>query len=247
MSLACVLSATHAWFPSFIFDDSLNGPSWSVSCEVFFCVAFVLFRPLLFRVQSFTQGLGSATFLWLLLLVIAFIIRGLNMHNSPLKYCPALRLPQFFLGCVTGRMHALGHFDTLRNSTASAVGATTSILILVTCAALAQPFSQSPLYPFFISGLLDPMFTVLLICLASEQSTHVSTTHKILSSSPFLWLGMQSYSLYLLQSPVDRMLRGLGHYEGDPSSGTLPSLLMWPVLVTGTFIVYHTIETSFFW
>jgi len=96
------------------------------------------------------QAAACAAGLWLLLLAIALAFRGLDLHNSPFKFWPAVRLPQFLLGCVLGRSHALGHFEPLRGSGAAAWLAPLSLAGLVVCAAAPPPFAESLVYPFYV-------------------------------------------------------------------------------------------------
>jgi peptidoglycan/LPS O-acetylase OafA/YrhL len=106
-SFITVVAAAHAWIPELIFQDVFNGPTWSVSCEIFFTVVFAVVRPALLRINTL-QWVGLA---WLatlvLLLAISNLFRVMDMHNSPLKFLPIVRAPQFLLGALLGRMHVL--------------------------------------------------------------------------------------------------------------------------------------------
>ena len=239
--LLCVLAAGHAWSPSLIFDDSFNGPSWSVSCELFFAVALLPLAPRLQKASSFRACSCILLLLLASLLSISFTFRALDLHNSHLKFFPPLRLPQFLIGYTLGVAFNHGHLERARPYTPCA--AALAGLSLVAAAAVAPPFAANPLYPFYISGLLDPLWAILIISLALPPNSHAAI-HAALSSRPLIYAGKRSYALYLLQSPIQRLVRAAkGSPAGeDQSTGSAWPLVYWPALLAAAEVLHRIVE-----
>ena len=240
-SLGRVLSGVHAWFPDLIFQDSFNGPTWSVSCEIFFSLIFTVLYPAVLTRMRLRWLLVMWVAMVVLLLATSFLFRALDMHNSPLKFLPIVRLPQFVLGTLLGRMHVLGAFRDL--CTYAHFAALSAVLGLLTAALCAQPFASNPLYPFYISGLLEPLFSLLLAALSVTPSVPVQlSVHGLLSTITLNRVGRMSYSIYLLQSPTHRVIKYLGGFQGIDDAGCVPLWLFLPVLFVCSHISFTYVE-----
>ena len=240
-SLGRVLSGVHAWFPDLIFQDSFNGPTWSVSCEIFFSAVFSLLYPAVLIRMRLTWLRVVWAVMVILLLMTAFLFRALDMHNSPLKFLPIVRLPQFILGALLGRMHVLGAFRDLCAYAHSA--ALFAMLGLLTATLCAQPFASSPLYPFYVSGLLDPLISLLLAALSVTPSVPVTlSVHGLLSTITLNRVGRMSYSIYLLQSPTHRLVKHLVGFQGIDDAGCVSLWLFLPVLLICSHIFFNYVE-----
>jgi peptidoglycan/LPS O-acetylase OafA/YrhL len=110
-----------------------------------------------------------------------------------LRYDPVVRLPEFVIGIVLGRLYLDDDVRARLDSRASA-------LSLAAAGALVVAFSRSfafP-YPLFHNGLLAPLFAVLIIALAGGRGPLAA----LLSTRPLVALGEASYSLYVIHVPL---------------------------------------------
>jgi peptidoglycan/LPS O-acetylase OafA/YrhL len=94
-----------------------------------------------------------------------------------------LRLPEFLIGVIAARES--------RTRAWAALPATLAILV-------ALAISSSIPYVLLHHGLLDPLFVVLIVALASGGGL----LGRVLSSGPFVALGEASYALYIVHVPL---------------------------------------------
>ena len=221
-----------------------NTPGWSVSAEAFF---YSLFPALSARLRSCSVGqlASRATAFYVLALVppvIALVAEltgshvlrvqvpagsgGLDVQTWIVRFAgfsPIARLPEFLIGiCV-------GYWLTTRHRSLPPSGATWLELGAVaglTCAWLGLGASaQSKIW--LDSGLLAPLFALLLIALACGSGLFA----RLLARRPFQVLGEASYAIYILQEPVLIWATKL------PIIATLPALAFVSVYVAGLILI----------
>jgi peptidoglycan/LPS O-acetylase OafA/YrhL len=191
---AAVLALVQAHVPNW----SLvwNAPSWSLSAEAFFYLLFPFVAPWLLRV---TRPRVWALAMWCVLMGTA----GLFWRFGPpavdgsrgtaidvFRHLPLLRLPEFAIGVLAARE---------RRTIAWAVGPAALAML----AALAM--SSSMPYVLLHHGLIDPVFVVLIVALASGGGL----LGRVLASPPLVLLGEASYALYILHLPLTNIARAI--------------------------------------
>ncbi len=196
-----VLSMQQAWTPWTAW--YWNYPAWSVSVEAFFYLAFPFVAPALkkFNLKTCVAAMAS---LWLLSLVVPVTLcltRGYipvigDRIQMAVEYTPLLRLPEFLIGLLLGRVYVLGFRfrPTIAKTVALLSGAA-----LLACLALGPSIPR----PVLANGLLAPLFALLIYSLAEGEGWLARCL-----SLPFLvLLGEASYGIYILQIPVSYVLR----------------------------------------
>ena len=191
------LTLTQAWTPSHAL--FWNGPSWSLSVEVFFYLLFPFILPWLWRLNE-KQLLGVALLLWLAMLVPSGVLDSLGAHAGHgaaessatlnfIKYSPVLRLPEFMIGIMLGK-HFLGKPEPDSFFRFSSFASAVTALALL---------GMSPRLPTLMvhNGLLDPIFALLIYGLCKWNGLLA----QFLSTSAVVFLGESSYALYLLHQP----------------------------------------------
>jgi peptidoglycan/LPS O-acetylase OafA/YrhL len=190
-----------AWAPQTA--CALNCPGWSLSAEAFFYAVFPLLVVPVQRAST-RRLLGAAAALWVVTLAFPLLYLALapdhlahpkadsyGMWLMRLKFTPLVRLPEFVVGVVAGRLFAAGAFDRLRSRwmEAAAVAATLAVL-------LASPALP---YPLVHNGLLTPLFAALVVLLALG----LGPVSGFLSTKRMELLGGASYALYILHLPLN--------------------------------------------
>lgn len=180
---ALQLMLVQSW--GFVDHHGWNYPAWSVSAE-WFC--YLLF-PILAVVASRTGRVGTMVAIGILLLAIGItyetVFSGtLNQSTGS----PALlrAAPEFLLGCLLRR---------LTRQITIADWPWTAIVI-----GLAGLWSVSFITVLPVGLLAIPLFAALVLA----ASTSDNLFSRVLSLRPVIAIGAASYSLYLMQAPVEK-------------------------------------------
>lgn len=213
LGLAALVLA-QAWTPLTVF--AWNTPGWSLSVEAFF---YGLFPSLVRRIRC--QSTGDlvryvATF-FVAALIPPLVVTAVELTQSPLLdarfpagaggldvhtwivrflgFSPIARLPEFLIGIAVGhwlRARAGRPVDGL------VAGCLEAVAVLALGGALVVLGSQPQWRVWLDSGILSPIFALLVIALASGTGPFA----RLLSVRPLQRLGDASYALYILQEPV---------------------------------------------
>jgi peptidoglycan/LPS O-acetylase OafA/YrhL len=145
-----------------------NPSSWSISIEFASYLIFpFLIGPILRTPKSW---------IFPLIIVAAIAVDATASHR-------VLRsMIEFLMGCAA--FAAVKHYDSQRLGMLSAV-------------AFVAPFIAAELVGFELPGITALCFTMVVFCLASEQSP--DPFRRLCSTGPLVFLGIISYSVYLLQ------------------------------------------------
>jgi peptidoglycan/LPS O-acetylase OafA/YrhL len=210
IAIGATLTLTHGWYLPSIMD--LNSPSWSLSAEGFFYLLFPWLAGK-FTSQRDRSLFGWALALWPLAMLSAIFymigrpdgIVALNDRAEGawlgfLLYAPIFRLGEFALGVVLGILLLRGQARV-----PGWLAWPVALGIIVTLVALPDA-----MYPMLHNGLIDPLFGLLILALASGESS----LERLLSKPWLTLLGEASYSLYILQEPIWRTLNRLGDRLG---------------------------------
>lgn len=229
-----------AWVPRMAL--TWNMPAWSLSVEAFFYFLFPFFAYGIWKIPR-----KYLKYTWLILYAVSllgtlgFSELGSDFRAAPLvdvflKFNPALRLPEFLIGIVLGRIflacpYFLPSFPVL--------GLVTVLSILV-----SYCFSDRLPYYLFHNGLLIPLFSLLILSVALGRDHGL----KWLKYPKLVFLGKASFALYILQFPVQIgvvSLLGLGKFHsiiGQILAVSLVIVLPIFVAVLACFYFDHPIQ-----
>ena len=222
----------------------LNCPAWSLSVEAFFYVAFLFVLPAVagWRVRRL---LGAAALMWGLMLAAPLLYMALRPDGlalvaprsvgtwiSVLKYNPLVRLPEFVLGVLVGRLFLLDARMPRRWIVAVESAAALSIVALLVL---------SPRIPYLLlhNGLLAPAFAALVFALARGAGP----LSRALSAPVLTRLGGASFALYILHVPLGTWLG-----RGYAALGVRPPAQPWgfavyaALVVAVSLLVFHGVE-----
>ena len=179
-----------------------NGPAWALSNLAFFYtvlpILLILTRALSNRSCFVFAGFAWATSIAFSLAYLRWNPDGLGYINNEtagfwlflLKYNPLVRLPEFFLGVLAGRLFlSTGGFQA---KTSTFVFLFAGILLLI-----ALLLGGRLPYPVVNSGLFAPLLALLVSSIASGGLGAHLLRHKWL-----VLLGNSSFCLYMLHLPI---------------------------------------------
>ncbi|MFP2901596.1 acyltransferase family protein [Corallococcus sp. 4LFB] len=222
-----------------------NPPSWSVSVEAFFYAVFPALAGRLerFRGARMAAALVGVWMLGLLPPVLYLVLRpdgpgpldaaSGGVWLTVLKLNPLVRLPEFLLGVLLGRVF-------VRERAAAAPRRSGAVMALAGAALLLLGFSQgaSIPYPLMHNALLAPASALLVYGLARGGGP----LGQALARPWLVHLGGASYALYLLQFPVSEGVHWLGRFV-DLSSPTRFLAVLLVLLVPASVAVHRWVET----
>lgn len=188
------LALTQSWVPSQAWYFSLNGVSWSLSCEAFFYLCFPLFLTALLRMSSDQRRVlqiacvasvfATAT--------IGILIDGQIGRQWFTNHLPPIRMIEFVFGCTLAIDLAHGH--RLRMGYKAAFALATAAYLL-----------SAHFYGAY-SNIAFPMVPFALLLFAAAQAD-VDKGGSFFSKRAIVWLGEISYCFYLVHQLVSRTIR----------------------------------------
>lgn len=183
-----------AWVTSF---GALNFPSWSISTEAFFYLAFPFALPIVERVVRSRDRFLLMAFFFVLSLMLALTLghdvgwRG----DSDFWRNPLLRLPEFLIGMLLAPSIDVGSSpQSARPRMMTGVMAVAAIAGFTLILATAPLLGRGRL----IEVLMTPVFMATIVIMASTENGLL----KLVSGRMLVLLGEASYALYLLHAPV---------------------------------------------
>ncbi|MFM7022848.1 MAG: acyltransferase family protein [Flavobacteriales bacterium] len=190
-----------AWYPPFCL--KLNGPSWSLSVELFFyCMFPFCFR--FFKNRPFKILVISALSLWILThtwdLFFSKNLYNFSFDNEHvflfLNSFPLIHFNTFLFGVMagvyilkmksSGRRYGYGPLFTW-------LSGLLILLVLISFASGTRLFTSH-----LNTGILCPVFMLITMGLAMDESI----ISRLFSAKPLEYLGNASYAMYLLQFPL---------------------------------------------
>lgn len=199
------LTLLQSWSPPY--PTSINPPGWSLSVEAFF---YWLFPFVLLAIRRYRVSAGKALALSMVLwgMTQAILIAAFNsgpdaglprFAHDLIYYFPLSHLCSFLLG-VSGGIWLLRRRVSIDNTIHSTLFVT-GALSLVVMAINGQP-RLGALLGFdipFRSSFYAPLFLLLIVAVAACRST----LSRALRARPLVLLGGASYSVYILQAPLE--------------------------------------------
>ena len=224
--IAAHLTMTHAW--GFWDHVGLNYPSWSISAEFF---AYLLF-PLLLAVRTRAPLAFVCT---AVALSLAFY-GSLGVESGTLTIETGLALVR----CVAGFMLGMALAGGTGRLAAWSDGALGALQVLVVSLIAAG----------FAFGLGDVLFMPLFVALVALTVEDRGVVASLLRAKPLLWLGLVSYSVYLLHVPVIRgtilvhawVLARLPEVDPAGIASLVFVALVFVLTVAGAGVTYWLIE-----
>jgi peptidoglycan/LPS O-acetylase OafA/YrhL len=233
MTFALNLAMVQAWG----FGPSLDGPGWSISAE---WAAYLLF-PLLLSVAFFRKSLwgwlsaaASVTLLVFLCILPAAAAHNLrplailDLHSSYRGMAVLRCLPEFTLGILAARLQGSRTAHWLGSNRWAGIALCLIILVMMTV-----PRAD-------LAVVL--LFPALILCLALEKNL----PGKVLASGPIRYLGVISYSIYLVHDLLGGLMgwthryahaHGLAHAQ--TYAAVLGVILTFPI----SAVAYKMIES----
>jgi peptidoglycan/LPS O-acetylase OafA/YrhL len=240
LSIISVAGLFQSWIPNMAM--AWNPVAWSLSCEAFFYACFPLLMILL-RKRSTPVLVAIAALCWITLLGVAsaYVLvapdgqahvtsddLGLTWLNL-IKFNPLVRLPEFVMGMVCGLWF-------LRDSKRRNM--TPVILAAIALFAIAVQFSARIPYPILHTGLLAPLFAVVVLGLAYRPAWS-----RVVENRVFVLLGDASYSFYLLHATI--ITSAMSHlYRTSPAfaHSTVAAAVPLTIAVAVSVAVYLLVE-----
>jgi peptidoglycan/LPS O-acetylase OafA/YrhL len=240
----------HAWIPWGGPDglsDTFNAPSWTLSVEALFYLAFPAIAALL--VQRLRWGVAQLALLgaasWLALGSLAIALQGTAHGEWVLRVFPPARLPDFLIGvvlglCVVQRIQR-ATLDARPEATGSSMRWTLlegALLALACLSPLAWALVGSDVLPATMgtSWFHLPAIAAAILVVSLERG---AISRRLLALRPLVWLGEVSYALYLVHLFLVLAAYRAGAY--DLLGPWLTSLL----LVVGSIAVAGIVHERF--
>ena len=199
------LTLLQAWFPGYAM--TFNSPSWALSVEVFFYVAFPILLFLLAK-RSPKFLLGIAVVLWLASQVFHSYL--LNHYYQPypspehdfIYYFPLLHLNAFLVGLVFGMLFKRYRQRIEIGPKATFWGVLLSFAVI--CLTIMYWHEISAWLGISIAltnGLLSPLFGLFIIFLSLDTSV----ISRFMQHKTLVLLGEASFAIYILQEPISQI------------------------------------------
>lgn len=226
-----VLTFLQSWTPWTAW--AWNFPAWSVSVEAFFYFTFPWIAPRLTRLRP-RACFAAACGLWLLSLLapsLLYLLHGTagapglgDRMQMVVEFNPLLRLPEFTIGILLGRLYRMGCDFGRASAAVSYLSVAALLAVLAFCPAIP--------HPLLANGLLVPLFACLLISLARNEGSLAW----LLSQPVIMTLGEASFGIYILQIPVAYLLRLPPPYTSLPMFGIYVLVLIVVSLLSWRFV-----------
>ncbi|MEL6757087.1 MAG: acyltransferase family protein [Pseudomonadota bacterium] len=227
VSIAIFISNIHFWRQSGYFgEDAELNPlihTWSLAVEEQFYVVFPIFLWVIWRFGK--------RFVFAVILICALISLGMShwaAENKPMAnfFLTPTRVWELFAGAMCALV--LHNRVIAASEFLSALG----LILIVSSLMMFTKFTPTPSI-----WTVWPILGVCLIILFCDQRTFVG---KILGFSPFVYIGLISYSAYLWHQPVFAFIR-----IHDPNPGHAVMVAASLLIVPLSYLTWRWVEQPF--
>jgi peptidoglycan/LPS O-acetylase OafA/YrhL len=193
------LLLVQSWTPTFDVYDSVNGVSWSLSCEAFFYLAFPLLIHLIRRIpaRALWTCAGAAALSVMAMPLVAtaafssepkFFSFPVTLHQYWFIYVfPLTRLLEFVLGILLARAVLEGTRVTVRFRHA------------LPALAIGYPLALQVPFLYAISAVLVVPMALLVLAGAGAD---IRGSNSLVRARPMVWLGDVSFAFYMVHMLV---------------------------------------------
>jgi peptidoglycan/LPS O-acetylase OafA/YrhL len=226
------LGLLHAWFPAMTIHYSLNGPSWSLSDELFFYIAFIPLVRVPIRGLCWIAALGGAAIAGLAL-ISALTVEGYsNIAEWFFYVSPATRLLEFVTGMILYHAWRSGQGRRFSTTRVEAV-----LILAVPAAMVGFAVFEVPM-PFRYQLAWLPLMAALVLVFAHGRGG----VTRLLRTRLLVLLGEASFALYHTHRPIVTLAHQL---VGDPARGwrdVALALLLVPLCAAVSIFVFLNFE-----
>ena len=176
--------------------SSINGPSWSLGCLLFFYLVFPMLAPRLTKVRR--KGIALVA-VWLAYLVPPFTMILIGAYGplavGTMEHNPLVRIPEFMSGILLYSLYASGHLRWILGSRWRKAAAAAFVLSSFLLASYL--FANGPVYLLYIihNGALLPA-ELVLVALCADAAVP-QWAHRTVSR-----LGNAALSIFAIHSAL---------------------------------------------
>jgi len=250
LKIVANLFLLHAWIPYAKYFFSINGPSWSISVELFF---YILFPFLIYRFKENWHTKIAFSFLTGFVIVIAVQKAAFPIlqYGDPLMgpnqwaagILPIVRLTEFLTGILFCALWMIIRKKPVRNVyffTSLETGAL--LLSLFTLCWLPHIISISfdghVLGSWLTRIFAAPLFAIVIAIFAFGKGA----PSKLIGCRCMVLLGEASFSLYMTHEIVARCIANYAPTLLFKESYWLGALIFWIICLTVSFVTWKFIE-----
>lgn len=191
------LSMIQSWIPRVT--ASWNPPAWSLSCELFFYLVFIIaMKPLLKNSKKIFLLIILYLFPILTYLFIEYFTQvdtKTSIFFTFWRSFPLLKINEFFIGILLYGLHQEENKIASLIHKNGAIIFWSSIVASIALTTLARPYISREI---FSSVLFVPIFSLIIISSQNEKIIG----KKFFESKTVVYLGTISYALYILHQPI---------------------------------------------
>lgn len=227
--------------------SSINGPSWSLGCLLFFYLVFPLLAP---RLANTRRRAITLIALWLLFLVppVTLVLAGAYgpFALGTIEHNPLLRIPEFLSGIVLYSLYASGRLQWMLGGRWRKAAAAAFVFLSFLLA--SHIFATGPLYMLYIvhnGALLPAELALVALCADARVPQWAHRTASRLGNaalsifaihSALFALTIKGLKLMAIDEPIWRCA---SHFSACAASTKAiePSMLSYPLYLIFTVIV----------
>jgi peptidoglycan/LPS O-acetylase OafA/YrhL len=184
-----------SWFPPLA--TAWNPPAWSLSCEIFFYIAFIFAMKTFFLSENRLRDIVVCYSIPLLLFAFCSQVVDIKSSNFTVGWMtfPLLRIFEFFIGIslygFVGAKSFISRWVRKKSSLVFWLSLTASVGLTY--------FYESPVDgKIFSHLLLVPLFCAMILS-ASYDEIYLKS---IFTNASTYYLGLSSYAIYILHQPI---------------------------------------------
>jgi peptidoglycan/LPS O-acetylase OafA/YrhL len=227
--------------------SSINGPSWSLGCLLFFYLCFPLLAP---RLANMRRRAIALTSFWLLFLIPPITLAVIGAYGplavGTLAHNPILRIPEFLSGILLYSLYASGRLKWMLGGRRRKAAAAAFVLLSFLLASYL--FAHGPLYLLYLihNGALMPAELALVaLCADASVPRWAERTASRLGNaalsifalhSALFAIAIKGLKLMTINEPIWRCA---SHFSACAASAKAvqPSMASYPLYLIFTVIV----------
>lgn len=220
----------HAWAPDADVHYALNGPSWSLSDELFFYAVFpwIVRAPTRILAPALTVAMGAIT-----AIAVLTIVRQ-TKYSATLEWffyvAPQVRLVDFVAGMLLYRVYCLSHGRRWAGTMAEM-----AVTLAIPAAMIGFSFAAVPMPIRWQVAYLPLMMAAVLIFAHGKGAIS-----RVCQGRWPMLLGEASFALYLTHRPVIALAYRL--WGGEPGCDMVLAMALPPFCIALSIMVFLLLE-----